>query len=65
MPRSSSIPTPARTMPSPSCWRRPRRRNKVLGIVATTGNVPLALTQRNARIVRELAGRPEVPVYAG
>jgi purine nucleosidase len=37
----------------------------VLGIVATTGNVPLALTQRNARIVRELAGRPEVPVYAG
>ena len=38
---------------------------KVLGIVAVAGNVPLALTQRNARIVCELAGRREVPVYAG
>jgi purine nucleosidase len=38
---------------------------EVLGIVAVAGNVPLALTQRNARIVCELAGRPEVPVYAG
>jgi purine nucleosidase len=37
----------------------------VLGIVAVAGNVPLALTQRNARIVCELAGRPDVPVYAG
>src|SRR6059036_915286 len=37
----------------------------VLGIVAVAGNVPLALTQRNARIVCELAGRPQVPVYAG
>jgi len=38
---------------------------EVLGIVAVAGNVPLALTQRNARIVCELAGGPEVPVYAG
>jgi len=38
---------------------------QVLGIVAVAGNVPLALTQRNARIVCELAGRPDVPVYAG
>jgi purine nucleosidase len=38
---------------------------EVLGIVAVAGNVPLALTQRNARIVCELAGRPEIPVYAG
>jgi purine nucleosidase len=38
---------------------------EVLGIVAVAGNVPLALTQRNARIVCELAGRREVPVYAG
>src|SRR4030095_420880 len=38
---------------------------EVLGIVAGAGNVPLALTQRNARIVCELAGRPEIPVYAG
>jgi purine nucleosidase len=38
---------------------------EVLGIVAVAGNVPLALTQRNARIVCELAGRPDLPVYAG
>ena len=38
---------------------------EVLGIVAVAGNVPLALTQRNACIVCELAGRPDVPVYAG
>ena len=38
---------------------------QVLGIVAVAGNVPLALTERNARRVVELAGRPEVPVHAG
>ncbi|MCA0872021.1 nucleoside hydrolase [Seohaeicola saemankumensis] len=38
---------------------------KVLGITAVAGNVPLALTAKNARIVCELAGRPDVPVYAG
>jgi inosine-uridine nucleoside N-ribohydrolase len=38
---------------------------EVLGLVAVAGNVPLALTQRNARIVCELAGRSEMPVYAG
>lgn len=37
---------------------------EVLGVVAVAGNVPLTLTERNARIVVELAGRP-VPVYAG
>lgn len=37
----------------------------VLGITAVAGNVPLPLTQRNARIVCELAGRTEVPVFAG
>ena len=37
----------------------------VLGIVAVAGNVPLDLTARNARIVCELAGRPDVLVYAG
>ena len=37
----------------------------VLGIVAVAGNVPLALTQRNARVICELAGRADVPVYAG
>lgn len=38
---------------------------EVLGITAVAGNVPLPLTQRNARIVCELAGRTDVPVYAG
>jgi purine nucleosidase len=38
---------------------------EVLGITAVAGNVPLNLTTRNARIVCELAGRPDVPVYAG
>lgn len=37
----------------------------VLGITAVAGNVPLELTQRNARIICELAGRPDVPVFAG
>jgi purine nucleosidase len=37
----------------------------VLGITAVAGNVPLALTAKNARIVCELAGHTEVPVYAG
>ena len=37
----------------------------VLGITAVAGNVPLALTQKNARIVCELAGKPEIKVFAG
>jgi purine nucleosidase len=38
---------------------------EVLGITAVAGNVPLALTQANARKVCELAGRTDVPVFAG
>lgn len=38
---------------------------EVLGITAVAGNVPLALTSLNARKVCELAGRPDVPVFAG
>lgn len=38
---------------------------EVLGITAVAGNVPLPLTQKNARIVCELAGRPETRVFAG
>ncbi|WP_419925879.1 nucleoside hydrolase [Candidatus Poriferisocius sp.] len=38
---------------------------RVMGITAVAGNVPLELTARNARILVELAGRPEVPVFAG
>ena len=37
----------------------------VLGITAVAGNVPLSLTERNARIVCELAGMPETRVFAG
>ncbi len=37
----------------------------VLGITAVAGNVPLALTQQNARKICELAGRPDVKVFAG
>jgi len=37
----------------------------VLGITTVAGNVPLALTQKNARIVCELAGRPDSLVFAG
>jgi purine nucleosidase len=37
----------------------------VLGIVAVAGNVPLHHTERNARRICELAGRSEVPVFAG
>ena len=38
---------------------------EVLGITAVCGNVPLALTERNARRICELAGRPEILVFAG
>jgi purine nucleosidase len=37
----------------------------VAGVTTVAGNVPLALTQRNARLVCELAGRDDVRVYAG
>jgi purine nucleosidase len=37
----------------------------VLGVTCVAGNVPLELTTRNARIVCELAGRPDVRVFAG
>ncbi|MFW5654820.1 MAG: nucleoside hydrolase [Roseicyclus sp.] len=38
---------------------------ELLGITAVAGNVPLALTQVNARKVCELAGRPDIRVFAG
>jgi purine nucleosidase len=40
-------------------------RLEVLGIVAVAGNLPLELTERNARRICALAGHPELPVYAG
>ena len=38
---------------------------EVLAVTAVAGNVPLALTQENARKVVELAGRRDLPVHAG
>lgn len=38
---------------------------EILGITAVAGNVPLALTEVNARKICELAGRPETKVYSG
>ena len=37
----------------------------VLGITCVAGNVPLDLTARNARMICELAGRSDMPVFAG
>ncbi len=37
----------------------------VLGVTTVGGNVPLALTSRNARMMCDLAARQAVPVYAG
>ncbi|WP_323037157.1 nucleoside hydrolase [Pararhodobacter sp.] len=38
---------------------------ELLGLTCVAGNVPLALTTKNARIVCELAERPDVKVFAG
>lgn len=38
---------------------------EIVGITAVAGNVPLKLTEKNARKICELAGRPEIKVYAG
>ncbi|WP_417714247.1 nucleoside hydrolase [Pseudophaeobacter arcticus] len=38
---------------------------EVLGITCVAGNVPLPLTHKNARIICEVAGRADVPVFAG
>ena len=37
----------------------------ILGVTTVAGNVPLELTQRNARIILELAGRDDIAVYRG
>ena len=37
----------------------------VLGITTVAGNVPLALTQENARKICDLAGCTKMPVFAG
>lgn len=37
----------------------------ILGVTAVGGNVPLEKTSRNARMLREICGREDVPVLAG
>jgi purine nucleosidase len=37
----------------------------ILGITTVAGNVPLALTERNARMMCDIAMRSSVPVFAG
>lgn len=37
----------------------------VLGITAVAGNVPLRLTEKNARKICELAGKPDTKVFSG
>jgi len=37
----------------------------ILAVTTVAGNVPLELTSRNGRIMRELAGREDVAVFAG
>lgn len=37
----------------------------ILGITTVAGNVPLTLTQRNARMMCDIAGKTELPVFAG
>ena len=38
---------------------------EILGITAVAGNVPLKLTEKNARKICELAGKPDTKVFAG
>lgn len=38
---------------------------EILGITAVAGNVGLEKTERNARLLCELMGRTDIPVYAG
>ena len=38
---------------------------EILGITTVAGNVPLALTQRNARMMCDIAGRRDTAVFAG
>jgi purine nucleosidase len=37
----------------------------ILGITAVAGNAPLDMTERNARMIRDIAGRSDIPVFRG
>ena len=38
---------------------------QLIAVTTTYGNAPLALTTRNARLILELSGRPDIPVLPG
>ncbi len=38
---------------------------EIIGITTVAGNVSISLTSRNARIICDIAGRPDIPVFAG
>lgn len=38
---------------------------EILGVTTVAGNVPLNLTERNARLMCDIAGRSDIPVFAG
>ena len=38
---------------------------EILGVTTVAGNIPLALTQRNSRMVLQACGRHDIPVFAG
>lgn len=38
---------------------------EIIGVTTVAGNVPLELTQRNARMMCDIAGRKDIPVFAG
>ena len=37
----------------------------LLGVTAVAGNIAVSLAQRNARLILEICGHPEIPVYTG
>lgn len=37
----------------------------ILGVTATAGNAPLEMTERNARIIAEIAGADDIKIFAG
>ena len=37
----------------------------ILGVTTVAGNVPLELTERNARMICDIAARDDMPVFAG
>ena len=63
---SSSTPIPGRTTPSPSCWRSPRRMISRCSASSPSPATCRSPTPNGTRGgIVELAGRTDVPVYAG